>query len=53
MLNGIGDYDPPEDNRELITICYECSEYIREGDTYYEIMGIAICENCIEDFRKI
>lgn len=35
-----------------VTECYYCGGDIVEGESYYEIFGVAICEECINDFVK-
>lgn len=36
---------------ELVEICCECGAKIFEGDDYYNIEGIVLCENCIDKFK--
>lgn len=48
--------EEPADNKVLIYYCEECEEKIVEGDTYYDFIESAdfvICENCINNFKKI
>ena len=52
MLLGIGDYEPPEIDLDILFYCDECSDEIYEGETYYEIYGGHFCERCIEEARK-
>jgi len=32
-------------------LCDECGEDIYEGETYYRIGGLNLCEACVEDAR--
>jgi hypothetical protein len=32
--------------------CMDCYEDILEGESYYDIKGHIICEECIEEYKK-
>ena len=36
---------------ELLPVCDECGARIRE-DTYFDIDGTIICEDCLNDYKK-
>ena len=42
-----------EERREILDVCAECGEPIREGDDYYEVDGKRYCESCIDDMRRL
>lgn len=47
-------FDPPElTNEKPIMYCPECGEDIYEGEEYYQLEDITICEDCISKFKKI
>ena len=46
-----GSYEQPL--AKPMFICEECGDIIYGEDYYYEILGNIICEDCIEDGKKI
>lgn len=38
---------------KIFTYCDVCGEPIYVGDDYYKIDGKDICDDCINDFRKV
>ena len=49
---------PFEDTREeektpVATHCDACDNEIFVGESYYHIASMDICEDCIDDFRKV
>lgn len=41
-----------DDEPKVLYHCEGCDSPIREGDTYYDIFGTYMCEDCINDVRK-
>ena len=41
--------EPEEKIRKVCCECSACGEEICEGDDCYEILGLTICESCIDD----
>ncbi len=37
---------------KIVTKCDECGEYIRDGDVYYRICDLNICEECVSADRR-
>ena len=46
-----GSYEMP--TAQPIHSCYDCGDYIYDGEHYYEIDGCIVCEDCIVNFRKV
>lgn len=44
--------EPPEDTRDTLYHCECCGDPIKEGDDYYEVCGLIICESCVRDNHK-
>lgn len=42
----------PEDENPLFE-CDLCGCGIYEGDSYYEVSDFIVCEDCIDDFKKV
>jgi len=45
------DYGYEEPKAIIVTTCNECDRNINEGDEYYEIDGVTLCTDCIEEFK--
>jgi len=37
---------------EIVDKCSVCDCDIYEGETYYDIDGLILCEECLSDYRK-
>lgn len=38
--------------KHVVDKCQYCNADIVEGEQYYDIMGVIVCEECIDAFRK-
>jgi formylmethanofuran dehydrogenase subunit E len=38
---------------KAVDTCNICGEDIYEGESYYDIENIIICNSCIEEFKKV
>lgn len=43
----------PEGEPEAALYCTECGQEIYEGEDYYEIGGLALCERCTGGHRAV
>lgn len=53
LPNSMYDYRPEYNKRKAIDKCSNCGCDIYEGEEYYDIKGLIICENCINDFKEV
>ena len=42
----------PEDEPKVIKICSLCGEGITEGEPFYKIGNLSICEKCIDECKE-
>ena len=47
-----GYLEPEDDRREVCCTCSTCEADIREDDEYYDLLGMSICENCMQEARR-
>lgn len=47
------DYRYEVQTPKIVDNCNVCGYEIFEGEDYYKICNMKICENCIDDFKKI
>ena len=57
MCNICGHYTcpggcPNADEPVVVLHCEKCNCGIREGDSYYDVEGVAYCEDCMHDMLK-
>lgn len=43
-------YEAPQ--AKIYTTCDVCGEDILEGDSYYEVGALCVCEECIDSFKR-
>lgn len=48
----IPDADLEPQDSPVLYYCDECGAEIREGEEYYSIDGMKICENCMDSARR-
>ncbi|PRR70887.1 hypothetical protein [Clostridium thermopalmarium] len=37
---------------KVVDTCSECGCNIYEGDEYYDINGLILCQNCLSDYKR-
>lgn len=42
----------PADDAPVIAICSECRDAITADQIYYDIDGLILCEECLEQYRR-
>lgn len=45
-------YERLEDKRIQVDTCYMCESAIYEGDEYYDVLDMTICEDCMKECKK-
>ncbi|MDF2883831.1 MAG: phiCTC2B 13 [Clostridiaceae bacterium] len=46
------EYRPEQPKAKIVDTCIDCGEFIYEGEEYYDIHGMIICQSCMDDYKK-
>lgn len=45
-------YDCLEDTRIQVDTCEMCGSAIYKGEKYYDVLGVSVCKECIEECKR-
>ncbi|MFU0784273.1 hypothetical protein [Clostridium sp.] len=46
------DYHYEAPKAQIIDTCIDCGNFIYEGEGYYDIRGIILCEDCMREYKN-
>lgn len=38
---------------EVVCECDECGQDVLEDNFYYDVFGVNVCEDCMDNFKKV
>ena len=53
LPNCMYDYRHEAPSPRIVDTCIDCGEFIVEGQEYYDIHGMIICKDCLNEYKTI